>query len=231
MSANLGNLKRKKRPVEARKVKRRSDYMPEYTNRVDVGGPRDKTDTGYAVKGFVGKNFETYFETMLPSTQGPRLHHEKKDKVIRVLNGILNVTSTSGKLTSTNRFIPGDEVTLERGTSYQLSTAKEPTSFFVCQSAKYDATLEVLAEGMKAEVPPSLLEEPSVDDRMRKSLPHTLGTNRKGSKAKEQLRALQAARNNRPAPKTVKQSEIAAQASYGTNPKPGMGSFDKEGAG
>jgi hypothetical protein len=233
MGATLGNLKRKRRQPDVRNIKRHSDYVQDFSNRIQVGGPREQTDTGYTVEGFVGKSFETYFENMLPSTSGPILQHDKKDKTIRVLSGILLVTVVDQDSTSTNiKAIPGDEIILERGESYRLYTSKEPVSFFVCQNAKYAAALQVLEETtVSTGVPDSLLQEPSVESRLRGSLPHTLGTSRKGSKAKEQLAALRAAKENRPVTKAVRQSEIAAQASYGTNPRPGGGNFDKEGAG
>ena len=232
MSTKLGNLKRKRRQPEAKKIKKHSDYVNQYSPRVQVGGPREKTDTGYRIEGFSGKSFETYFENMLAGTSGSVLKHEKKDKTVRVLSGILFVSKNDGKITSQIKAIPGDEIILERGTSYRLSTGNEPASFFVCQNAKYSATLEVVVDTtVIGTVSEELLKEPSPEERLRRSLPHTVGTSRKGSKAKEQLAAVRAARERSRPVQAEKQAEAVSHATYGTNPRPGMGNFSAEGAG
>ncbi len=88
MTTNLGDLKRKRRQPDPRKIKKHSDIMRRTASSLVVGGGRERTETGFRVPGFQGKTFETYFETMLAGTSTPDYKHEKKDRTIRVLSFI-----------------------------------------------------------------------------------------------------------------------------------------------
>jgi len=68
MATNLGDLKRKRRQPDPRKIKKHSDIMRRTSASATVGGTREKTETGFVVSGFKGKTFETYYETMLAGT-------------------------------------------------------------------------------------------------------------------------------------------------------------------
>jgi mannose-6-phosphate isomerase-like protein (cupin superfamily) len=234
MGTTLGSLKRKRRQPDVRSIKKRSDYTKDYDNSIIVGGMRDKTDYGFVVDGFKGKSFETYFEHMEAQTSSPVLMHEKKDKVIRVLSGILYVICKKDDEAKQVKAIPGDEVVLARGTSYRLSTLADSADLFICQNAKYTATLEVLDDttAVSVDVPDSLLKEPTLQARLQRSLPHTLGTARKGSKAKEQLAKLRSARDNRVVEKAKPlASNVVAANVEGSNLRPSHGNFSAEGAG
>jgi len=235
MATNLGELKRKRRQPDVRTIKKHSDIMRRRGSRATVGGTREKTNTGYEVRGFQGKTFETYFETMLAGTSTATLRHEKKDRTIRILSGVLYVLteiSEDGKgLQNQTKAIPGDEVVFERGTAYRLATSKEDVEFFVCQSAKYAATLEIVdgSSLTSREIDPRLLAEPLAHQRLGGNEGRTL---RRGSKAKQQLAAQRAGRGGpaitEPIPGregTVAPPPDAATASYGTNPQPTGGKF------
>lgn len=235
MATNLGELKRKRRQPNVNTIKKHSDIMRRRGNRATVGGTREKTNTGYEVRGFQGKTFETYFETMLAGSSTATLRHEKKDRTVRILSGVLYVLTEideDGKgLQNQTKAIPGDEIVLERGTAYRLATSKEDVEFFVCQSAKYAATLEIVdgSSLTTREINPTLLEEPGMHQRMGGNEGHTL---RRGSKAKEQLAAQRAGRGGPSITEPIPGREGAAAppsdvatASYGTNPQPTGGKF------
>lgn len=233
MGNTLGSLQRKRRQPDPSKIKKRSDYQRQYQNEVLVGGSRSNTDTGFVIPGFSGKSFETYYEAMASGTSSPVYMHPKKDKTIRVITGVLHVICSGEEGTVQINAIPGDEVVLQRGTPYRLATIKDDAGFFVCQQSKYSSTLEVVEEdaAITREISASFLEEPSKEDRVRSNLPHTGGTSRKGSKAKQQLVALRASRDNRAVEVTKPAKGTAAAAVYGSNPRPSMGNFDPDGAG
>lgn len=229
MATNLGELKRKRRQPDPRKIKKHSDIMRRTASSLIVGGGREKTETGFRVPGFQGKTFETYFETMLAGTSTPDFKHEKKDRTIRILSGSLFVLKDEGNGETQRTAIAGDEIAFERGTTYRLATSKENVEFFVCQSAKYAATLEIISDSafVTKEVPDSMLEDQSLVGRMYKSTGQGQ-TRRRGSKAKEQLMAMKR--------KTVAIIEEPIPGRQGAptaqvNPGPSHGKFDKEGAG
>jgi mannose-6-phosphate isomerase-like protein (cupin superfamily) len=229
MATNLGELKRKRRQPDARNIKKHSDIMRRTASNLVVGGSRERTETGTVVPGFHGKTFETYFETMLAGTATPSWKHEKKDRTIRVLSGALFILKDDGSGEVQSRALAGDEVAFERGTTYRWSTSKEPVEFFVCQSAKYAATLEIMDDSVfvTKEVPAHLLEDQSLVGRMYKSTGQGQ-TRRRGSKAKQQLQAMKrktVAITEEPIP--GRQGDVTAQV----NPGPSHGKFDKDGAG
>lgn len=231
MATNMGDLKRKRRQPDARTIKKHSDINRNRGHRATVGGTREKTSTGYEVKGFQGKTFETYFENMLAGTSTATLLHAKKDRTLRILSGVLFIMTEIDSIQSQTKAIPGDEIVLERGTSYRLATAKEDVEFFVCQSAKYAATLEVVdgSSLTTRDINPSLLVEPLMHQRLGGNEGRTL---RRGSKAKEQQAAIRAGRGNPgvEVPVPGREGAVApppdvATASYGTNPQPTGGKF------
>lgn len=231
MGATLGNLKKRRRQPDPRTIKKHSDIVGrEHINMV-VGGVREKTPTGYIVKGFSGKSFETYFEYMLAKSSSAVFMHEKKDKTVRVLSGVLYVILEDGKTSRQIKAIAGDEVVLERGTAYRLATSAETVQLIACQNSKYNATLQVVNEGaiVSQEVSPHLLQEPDLAARTRESRPQDVRNTRRGSKAKEQLAAQRAGKNS---PQVVDQNvKATVSTTFGKNPKPSQGRFNEEGAG
>jgi len=229
---NIASLKRKRHQPDVRKIKKHSDIMRRQGTHVVVGGSREKTNTGFAVPGFQGKTFETYFETMLAGSSTATYKHEKKDKTLRILSGDLFVLTKTGEIEKQQRAIAGDEVVLERGTEYRLATSKEQVEFFVCQSAKYNAAVEIVSDSslVARDVSPALLETPTMEQRINRTRPQDMGTRRRGSKAKAQLTAQRSGRKtpqviNEPIPGRVGAVED------GVSPRPSLGKFSEEGAG
>lgn len=230
MATNLTDLKRKRRQPDVRKIKKHSDIMRRHSGNVLVGGARERTETGFIVPGYRGKNFETYFETMLAGTATATLYHEKKDRVLRVISGSFFVIIEKDGEQKQSRAIPGDELVFERGTSYRLATAGEDIEFFVVQSPKYAATLEVSGQPVISDVPSHLLQAPTQSQRLNPNLPKA-GPGRRGSKAKQQLAKQAATRRSAPAstnePIPGREghpvADHAPAATLGVSPQPSMG--------
>lgn len=233
--ATLGGLKRQRREPNVQTIKKHSDIMRREGNTLVVGGARVKTQTGFIVPGFTGKTFETYYETMLAGTSTATLRHEKKDRTLRLLSGLLYILTQDDKGDHQRRVIAGDELVLERGLTYRLATSKENAEFFVCQSAKYSSTLEVIDDSSltSREVSDELLEEPSLDHRISQTRPQDAIGRRRGSKAKQQQMA--AAQAGRQSAQVVDQPipgrEGHPVSTAGVSPRPSGGKFNEEGAG
>lgn len=220
-------LQRKRRQPNPRTIKKHSDIV---RNRVqsDVGviqGEREKTATGFIVKGFFGKNFETFIQVMMDGTSTPVLRHEKKDRTVRVLSGMLAVVTDKHQVLHR-----GQELALERGTEYRLLAPKGDVEFVVVQSPKYAAALEIVDDS-EANATDLSQEDLSGYRAAKKIEP----SQRKGSKAKEQLAAKVAERRTSGREmqlgKSPSQGTSAASASEGTSPQPSMGKFDESTAG
>ena len=56
MKTNLGELKRRRRQPDPRKIKKHSDIVRRRAGNVLMGGSRERTDTGFIVRGFQGKS-------------------------------------------------------------------------------------------------------------------------------------------------------------------------------
>lgn len=228
------NLKSGRKQIDATKVKKHSDIMRHRGgSSLVVAGAREETPRGYRVPGFSGKSFETFYEVMLPRTSTPVLRHPKKDRVIRVASGSAYVVHDNEQ----HRLIAGDELALERGTSYRIATSGEQADLFVCQQAKYEVSLEVVEDvgvGVGSNVPEDLLEEPTLDERLGTMRPAELDRSREGSKAKEQLKDLHEDRRAlKKAAKDVSEDMFPefAPAVTGINARPTGGRFGEEGAG
>jgi hypothetical protein len=189
------------------------------------------------VSGYVGKTFETYYETMLGSTSTASLRHDKKDRTVRIITGSLFVLIQKEDAPATQqRAYAGDEIILERGNTYRLATSKENCEFFVCQSAKYAATLEVVDDTSLTtkEINESLLQEPTLSQIVSQSKPSDGQTRRRGSKAKQQLMAAQRGRNSAQVQNAAPSDPVPGRAGAiepGVSPKPSRGRFSEEGAG
>ena len=237
MATNMTDLKRRRRQPNARTIKKHSDIVRRSSGGLVVGGARERTPTGLVVPGYVGKTFETYYETMLAGTSTASVLHAKKDRTIRIITGTLFVLSQKGDAPNVQQLAhPGDELVFERGTTYRLATSKEDCEFFVCQSAKYAATLEVVdATSLTSkEVDDFLLQEPTQTQRISQAKPRDGQTRRKGSKAKEQLMAAKAGRNSAQIAELPPSAPIPGRAGAiesGVSPSPSRGRFSDEGAG
>jgi len=228
---DIANMKRKRRQPDVRKIKKHSDIMRRQGSHVVVGGVREKTNTGYVVPGFRGTTFETYFETMLAGTSTATYRHEKKDRTLRVLTGELFVLTKDENGEKQQRAIAGDEVVLGRGIEYRLATSKENVDMFVCQSAKYTAALEIVSDSslVARDVSPDLLQEPTMHQRISRSRPRDLPSQRRGSKAKQQLAAMKSGRKSPQIAEPIPGRVGAVEA--GVSPRPSLGKFGDEDAG
>jgi len=237
MATNMTDLKRRRRQPDVRTIKKHSDIMRRTSGSLVVGGAREKTPTGLVVPGYVGKTFETYYETMLAGTSTASVLHAKKDRTLRILSGTLFILSQKGDEPDVQqKAYAGDEIVLERGTTYRLATSKEDVEFFVCQSAKYAATLEVVdgSSLTTQEINPYLLEEPTHQQRATQSAPRDGQSRRRGSKAKQQLLAQKRGRNSAQVQNSAPNAPIPGRAGaieQGVSPKPSRGRFSDEGAG
>jgi len=233
----MTDLKRRRRQPNVRAIKKHSDIVRGAAGGLVVGGAREKTPTGVVVPGYVGKTFETYYETMLAGTSTASLRHDKKDRTVRIITGSLFVLVQKGdEPGSQQRAYAGDEIVLERGVTYRLATSKENCEFFVCQSAKYSATLEVVDDSSLTtkEINESLLQEPTLGQRVSQSKPSDGQTRRRGSKAKQQLMAAKGARNSAQVINSAPSDPVPGRAGAveaGVSPRPSQGRFSDEGAG
>lgn len=213
-------------------MKKHSDIVRNYEAArsaapVRIEGDKEKTPTGFRIKGFDGKSMETYFEAMLEGGATPTMMHEKKDRIVHILTGKLVVVTDKPRVR-----IAGDEIVLERGKAYRLMAPLGPAEFRVVQNAKYEATLEILDEevAQSVDVDPALLrpaEESTIQPRTRRS------------KAKQIL--MKQAQGKTPSPQVIESKvgrapSTPAPQSAGTNvmgssPMPSMGRFNPDEAG
>jgi hypothetical protein len=189
----MNNFKRKRVQPDVRNIRKRSDFSREQSNKIIVGGEREKTTTGYKVPGFSSESFETYYEVMLAGSSTPVVNHATKDKTVRVISGVgfvlLSKKLDNSVLEETQkRIIPGDEIALEKGVTYRIATSNENFEFFVCQNAGYNTDLEIVEQvGIGKDSNDFMLTEPTMEDRLLEMRPQETIPKRRGSKAREQL--------------------------------------------
>jgi mannose-6-phosphate isomerase-like protein (cupin superfamily) len=222
--------KKRRRTVSPRNLRKRSDYMREYEDTVKVPGERVLIPTGYRVSSFKNGSFETFYEVMLAGTSTNRLRH------LWVLagQGFLEIQRPE-ESSLTKRLIPGDHVSIPRGSSFRVATTSQQTlEMIVTQQAKYEAKLEVLEELETArETPAADLAEPSLHDRMTSVINVTP---RRGSKAAQQQVATRKERGREGGghpPLGAPQSGGGDLMGFvqGKNPRPTGGKLSAEGAG
>lgn len=230
-------LRPKKRQPDVRKIKKHSDIVRNNpATRLVVGGTREKTSTGYKVRGYAGESFETFYEVFMERTSTDIIK-SAGDRTIRLLSGTLYVIVQNEAAQGTDparKLIPGDEVAIAKNTPYRIATSTEQAEIFVCQDAGYEDSLEVVAPAaVVTEVPAHLLQEPSFEDRLRGSKPGEVIPPRRGSKAKEQLQKQMTQReaSAQLRPPSDKQVPELANREMGLNPRPSGGHFTEEGAG
>jgi mannose-6-phosphate isomerase-like protein (cupin superfamily) len=233
ISNNLRGRNRKKAP-NLRTVKKHSDIVKNRSQKLMVGGQREKTDTGYKVPGYKGKSFETYYEYMMAGSSTPFLKHEKKDRTIRVLSGTAFVVFYVEGGQSQKRLIPGDEISLERGNTYRIATSNEDVELLGCQQVNYENKLEIVEDvRVTVDTPAYMLEEPTREERVYNTHPEESISKRRGSKAREQMQNQQ---NKKGEPVATGKNLNALSPDVpnmegGMNPQPSKGAFTEEGAG
>lgn len=183
-------------------------------------GEREFTDIGYKIPGFSGAAFETFVECLASGAATAKMVHKAKDRLVRVLSGILTVQVGD----STVKATPGTEIAIEAGKEFRLSnTATMPTEYMVVQASKYSARLEELEPAVPVSVEPTTFKAPDFFDT------NILTPRTRTSKAVEQMRELTGDRD-RVVIRDAKVTAVAHNASV--NPMPfGAGSFDDAGAG
>lgn len=229
------HLRRPRVTVNPRELKKSSDIRRAAASPVKIAGERTPTETGYVVLGHHGKNFETFYEVMLPGTGSAFYLHEKKDRAIWLIAGQGFVTTQKGDgPQTTRRIVAGDHIDLERGTTYRISTtATERLEFFVTQSSKYSSALQIVAPSDAVKAPTkSDLKEPTLDERLGTVAP--TAPRRRRSKA-----AQQQTRSHRKSPQVEETYSIVSEPPdprrvgtlAGVNTQPTGGRFDDAGAG
>jgi mannose-6-phosphate isomerase-like protein (cupin superfamily) len=236
----MNELRRPRRVVQPRELKKSSQRRKAALSPVKVAGQREPTETGYIVPGYIGKTFETFFEVMLAGSASAFLLHEKKDRAIWVIAGTGFVTTQKkGEKQTTRRLITGDTVSFDRNTTYRIATtASEQLEFFVTQSAKYDATLQIVAPSdAPREATEAELIEPTLEERLG-TIGTAVPTRRRGSKAaQQQARTHRKSRQVEETFKIVPESGAPAAdprragTPTGVNVQPSGGRFDESGAG
>jgi mannose-6-phosphate isomerase-like protein (cupin superfamily) len=229
--------RRHRKKVDPKSLKKHSDVVRDRggDDSISMAGTRIATNTGYRIDGTKGAGFETFYEVMLPGTCGARVCHEKKDRALWIYAGqgfLETVVGEEQNLTTTRRLVPGDHVTLKKGTIYRISTtAKQQLGFVVTQSPKYESRLTTLEEPSATQEPtPADLAEPSEYERTR-GVP---GVNpRRGSKAAQQQQQVQGKRKKSLQIESFVPNEPARAGAgvSGINIRPSGGRFDESGAG
>jgi mannose-6-phosphate isomerase-like protein (cupin superfamily) len=230
-------LQRRRQQVNPRTLKKRSDIAGHKEAPSRVAGKRVPTDTGYKVETYSGDGFTTYYEMMLAGTTSPRLHHDKKERVLYILGGQGYLYLTQGKLTEERRLIPGDQVILHKGCVYKLATtSNQNLELLVSEDAKYTSRVKVIEESDALRKPTeSDLKEPTQFER-ESGLPGIRP--RRGSKAVVQQKIKQGGRVSKQIElqqQVVQEKTTAPPERAGTptsvNAQPSGGKFDDAGAG
>lgn len=157
-------MKRKK--VNPREFTKASQVRRVAQSEVQVVGQREPTKHGYRIPGTSCKEYETFFEYLAEGQATDTFMHPKKTRTFRVLDGRGYATLAKDEETKSTVLLPGVELTVEPGVSCVIATTSTDfVSFFVTQSAKYEARMEILKESTTStEIDSELLQSHSVED-------------------------------------------------------------------
>lgn len=208
-------LARQKR-IDPHAGKKHSDIMrsmgPRGTNIEDIRN-RQATPHGWRILYFQGSEFEMYYEYLCARNGTGVIKNLEHDRCLRVLNGMLYVTS-GGKIET---LYAGQACALPKGTEYELATSGDTdVELLICQGPNYEETCEHITQATQtnpvmATVPK---EAPSRDSRVS------------SEKAKKQAMLIKAAREKRrqPIPKKTVTNELGEEvpAPAGKAPLPGQ---------
>lgn len=221
--------------VDPKTFRKHSRIVEKRQDQVVVAGDRIQTDFGFFIDGHKGKTFETKFMLIMPSSMTPKWLHDKKTRVIKVIGGVGHFqTFTKDGTVSTRPVTIGDEVTIEAGTTYRITSSPAKLEFYVIQDPKYESSLQELepAETV-AVVTPEDLESISVEDKAHQTAV-VMGVNRsvRSNRAREQLAAQRGGRPTEARPRGTHEDTFFSQApaAAGVNAMPVL-AFDPDGAG
>src|SRR5689334_5849876 len=128
----------KRRIVDTTKIKKHSDIIKKIGYSLHVSGDRIATNTGFIVPGTKCADYETTYEVMLERTYSNKVVHPTKTKSYRILSGNGSAVFQKDDKTKTVTLVPGDEVSIPPGITYQISTAsKTYLEFISTASADY----------------------------------------------------------------------------------------------
>tara|TARA_R100001244_G_scaffold53662_2_gene46580 strand:- start:2289 stop:2963 length:675 start_codon:yes stop_codon:yes gene_type:complete len=224
-------MRRKRQRIlpNPRTIKKHSDIVRQYAPELIVVGEREKTDTGYRVRGYSGKGFETFYEVMLPGTCTPVVKHGAKSRVIRILagSGVVKLSVACDEPYQRS-VLPGDEIHFSPGTKYQISTkSKDTLEYCVTQDAKYESRLKEVSPGIGTVVPESELQAVTTRTYSQQGRRSRAST----QKARTQLAAMRASRKVKTVAVATDAVVKEASAAEGVNLRPTGGRFSTEGAG
>jgi hypothetical protein len=223
----MRSINRKRPQVNPKELRKSSDIRRERHASIVVAGKRKATKSGYRIPGAQCKDYETYFEHIVEKQSTDRVMHPKKTRTIRVIGGQgFASIEKAGFERKSIVLIPGDELTVEAGISYQLlTTSRYFLEVFVTQSAKYEANLQVVEESTTE----ALMEDIDLDALSRGELvsQHIRPRRRQMSKAVEQQQTASIARDkhmgNSPSVKSTNASVSDGDKKFATNLKPSFG--------
>lgn len=211
----------KRRSIDPKTLRKSSESRRRRNPSQKVAGEKIATRTGYFIEGTRCKDYETYYEFFASGQGSDKVMHPKKTRTYRVLEGAGTLVQTSGEgNTARTDLVAGDEVTVQPGVTYSILTnSTQQIEFFVTQSAKYAARLQLVEEGYgAADLSEFDLVSLSRDDIIEKiRLPKRRGF----SKAAEQLAQLNEEQGK---------SKISTTTGNGVNAAP-ITEFDWETAG
>ena len=241
-------LRNRHQQISPRHLKKASRVTQDENPYVKIAGTREPTETGYVVRGYFGKNYETYFEVMLAGTASPFYLHPKKDRTFWILNGRgFLTTQQEGKEQVTKKIITGDQITVERGTTYRIATTStEQLQMFITQSPKYEVSLEIVAASNATKSPEEYqLREPTIEERLGTISPEMASAVGRSKPRYRSKAAQQQARTHRKSRQVEIRDEVTivpsngataidpdrAGTAAGMNAQPSRGVFDESGAG
>ncbi len=138
-----------KRPANRqapRAIKRSSYNVMEVIdeNVQPVLGPREETVTGYKADANNTASFETYVECLAPGASTPTYLHASKERMVRVLNGVLTMSKAIDNTSFEVNMNRGATAIAEAHIMYRFSNmTASPVEYLVIQAPKYEARLEV----------------------------------------------------------------------------------------
>ena len=104
---------------------------------------RERIDTGWRLQYFSNDEFEVVYEFICSKNAFGQVVNKTKDRVIRVLSGILNITLDGEYV----QFSAGQVAVLKKGAIYELSTlGSMNVEIIKIQHKDYENTLELMTE-------------------------------------------------------------------------------------
>jgi len=145
--------------VSPTKILKSSEILKKKRDSFNVIGERERTYTGYLVRSYVGKDFETYFESMIAGAVSPTYEHATKSICFSIISGHgLMVTEAEDGIIVEQGIASGSQVSVPPKTKYRIKAAVQgELAFFVSQSSGYEAKRKTVEETEQLYVSEDLL--------------------------------------------------------------------------